>query len=165
MLRERVRKISRLFKYEFMYRADTDFDEIFNDALEAMLRAGEVERFVDRVRVADGKVGARLEIYAVMVRPYFEAYLVAARSAGDVPAEGLPRKDWIKRTLAIGQRLYLAGEIEERESISQPKFENAITALKDHGLLRLSAKGNVEPEPDVGEQLEVFVDSLKKYLE
>jgi glycerol-3-phosphate O-acyltransferase len=165
MLRERVRKISRLFKYEFMYRADTDFDEIFNDALEAMLRAGEVERFVDRVRVADGKVGARLEIYAVMVRPYFEAYLVAAKGAMDIPSEGLPRKDWLKRTLALGQRLYLAGEIEERESISQPKFENAITALKDHGLLRVSAKGNIEPEPDVGENLESFVESLKKYLE
>jgi glycerol-3-phosphate O-acyltransferase len=164
-LRERVRKVSRLFKYEFMYRADRDFDEIFDDALEAMLRAGEVERFVDRVRVADGKVGARLEVYAVMVRPYFEAYLVAARGAAELVEEGLPRKDWLKRTLALGQRLYLAGEIEERESISQPKFENAITALKDHELLALSAKGNVEPVPGNKERLEAFIEQLKKYLE
>jgi hypothetical protein len=82
----------------------------------------------------------------------------------DLPADGLPRKDWIKRTLAVGQRLYLAGEIEERESISQPKVENAILALKDHGLLRLSAKGNVEAEPDSTVALEAFVEQLKKYL-
>ena len=33
ILRERVRDLSRLFKFEFMYRADTSFDEIFHDAL------------------------------------------------------------------------------------------------------------------------------------
>jgi glycerol-3-phosphate O-acyltransferase len=164
VLRERVRKTSRLFKYEFMYRADTDFDEIFTDALEAMMQAGEVERFVDRVRVADGKIGARLEVYAVMVRPYFEAYLVAARGVVVLPAEGLPKKDWLKKTLALGQRLYLAGEIEERESISQPKLENAISALKDHGLLQLSAKGNVEPVPESEADLDAFTEQLKKYL-
>jgi glycerol-3-phosphate O-acyltransferase len=164
-LRERVRKISRLFKYEFMYRADKDFDDIFADALDDMLQAGEAERFVDRVRVADGKVGARLEIYAVMIRTYFEAYLVAARGALDLPAEGIARKDWLKRTLALGQRLYLAGEIEERESIAKPKLENAILVLRDHGLLTISAKGNLEPEREGAKQIEPFIEQLKKYLE
>ena len=36
-LRERVERLSRLFKYEFMYRADATFDEIFDDALQTML--------------------------------------------------------------------------------------------------------------------------------
>jgi glycerol-3-phosphate O-acyltransferase len=103
-------------------------------------------------------------VYAVMVRPYFEAYLVAARGLSDLPAEGLPKKEWIKKTLALGQRLYLAGEIEERESISQHKLENAISALKDHGLLQLSTKGNVEPIAESEADLEAFTEQLKKYL-
>ena len=38
MADKRVRKVSRLFKYDFMYRADTDFDQIFSDALDDVKR-------------------------------------------------------------------------------------------------------------------------------
>jgi len=163
VLRERVRKISRLFKYEFMYRADTDFDEIFDDALESMLQAGELERVVDRVRASDAPEGQHVQIYAVMIRTYFEAYLLAARATLDVTRDGREKKDWLKRALALGQRMYLAGEIEDRESISKPKLETAITALKDHGLIKLNAKGHVEPAAD-SQAIEDFVGQLKLYL-
>jgi glycerol-3-phosphate O-acyltransferase len=162
-LRERVRKLSRLFKYDFMYRADRDFDQIFDDALKSMLQANEVERLVDRIKPGEGANAERLATYAVMIQPYFEAYLLAAKGMLDVPSEGRERRDWIKRTLALGQRLYLAGELEDREAISKPKLENALTALKDHGLLKLSAKGHVE----VGDEANAvgdFIDQLKKYL-
>jgi glycerol-3-phosphate O-acyltransferase len=162
-LRERVRKISRLFKYEFMYRADTDFDEIFADALQDMLRAGELERLVDRVRPADGARGERIRLYALMLRSYFEAYLLAAKSFLNLPEGGVQRKDWFKRTLAMGQRLYLAGELENRESLAQPKLETALSALRDHGLVKLSAKGALEP-PESPLALESFIEQLKRYL-
>jgi glycerol-3-phosphate O-acyltransferase len=163
-LRERVRKISRLFKYEFMYRADTDFDQIFADALSDMLRAGEVERLVDRVRPADGVRGERIRIYAMMVRTYFEAYFLAAKGLIGLPAEGSPRKDWHKRTMAMGQRLYLAGELENRESLAKTKLETALSALRDHGLVKLSMKGNLEPAPEAAHQLEGFIEQLRRYL-
>jgi glycerol-3-phosphate O-acyltransferase len=161
-LRERVRKISRLFKYEFMYRADADFDEIFDDALADMLRAGELERFVDRVRPAEGAPGERVKVYAAMIRTYFEAYLLAAKALGEFGTSNLSRKEWLKRTLLLGQRLYLAGELQDRESISKPKLENALLALKDHGLLKASER--VEPEPSAADQRQAFVEQLKKYL-
>jgi len=163
-LRERVRKISRLFKYDFMYRADTDFDEIFSDALNDMLRAGEAERLVDRVRPADGVRGERIRIYAMMVRTYFEAYFLAAKGLVGLPSEGVPRKEWIKRTMAMGQRLYLAGELENRESLAEPKLDTALSALRDHGLVRLSPKGNLAPTPDAALQLDTFIEQLRRYL-
>jgi glycerol-3-phosphate O-acyltransferase len=162
-LRERVRKISRLFKYEFMYRADAEFDVIFDDALNDMLNAGELERFVDRVRPTDD-LGHRVSIYATMVRSYFEAYLLAGRAVQDLPAEGMARKDWMKRSLALGQRLYLAGELEDRESISKHKLETAFQALRDHGLVRVGAKGNVEPAPNSAEPIAVWLEQLRAYL-
>ncbi|MFT3921473.1 MAG: 1-acyl-sn-glycerol-3-phosphate acyltransferase [Myxococcales bacterium] len=162
-LRERVRKISRLFKYEFMYRADTDFEKIFDDALEGMLRSGEVERFVDRIRTAEGRPGQRVRVYAAMIRSYFEAYWLGAKALGELPAGGLSRKDFMKKALAVGQRLYLAGEIQDRESISKPKLENALLALKDHGLLKFSEKGNVEADA-AAEQRDAFISQLRRYL-
>ncbi len=162
-LRERVRKISRLFKYEFMYRADTDFEVIFEDALNGMLQAGELERFVDRVRRAEGRAGQRVRIYATMIRSYFEAYWLGAKAMVDLPQGGLSKKDWLKRALSLGQRLYLAGEIQDRESISKPKLENAILALKDHGVLTFSDKGNIET--GAPEQRDAFISQLRRYLD
>lgn len=163
-LRERVRQVSRLFKFEFMYRADTDFDQIFAEALEDMLRAGELERRSDRVRPAEGQRGQRIRIYAAMIRTYFEAYFLAAKAVVALPGEGLGRKEWLKRTMSMGQRLYLAGEIENRESLAKPKLETALLALRDHGLIKLTLKGNLEPAPDAAPRLESFIEDLRRYL-
>jgi glycerol-3-phosphate O-acyltransferase len=162
-LRERVRKISKLFKYEFMYRADTDFDQIFDDALSDMLSAGELERFVDRVRPTDD-LGHRITTYATMVRTYFEAYLLAGRAVQDLPPEGMAKNAWMKLALAVGQRLYLSGEIEDRESISKHKLENAFQALRDHGLVRIGAKGAIEQVPDSTESAAAWLEQLRAYL-
>jgi glycerol-3-phosphate O-acyltransferase len=162
-LRERVRKISRLFKYEFMYRADTDFDQIFDDALGDMLEAGELERFVDRVRPTDD-LGHRVSIYAAMVSSYFEAYSLAGRAVQELPADGLSKKEWFKRTLALGQRLYLSGEIEDREAISKHKLETALQALRDFNFVRTNAKGNIEPVREEAESVTAWLEQLKAYL-
>jgi glycerol-3-phosphate O-acyltransferase len=162
-LRERVRKISRLFKYEFMYRTDKDFDEIFDDALNEMLEAGELERFVDRVRPTDD-LGHRVTIYAVMIRSYFEAYMLAGRAVLELPPEGMTRKDWTKRVLALGERLYLSGEIEDREAISKHKLETAFQLLRDLGLVTVGSKGTVEPAPQAAETIAEWRDQLRAYL-
>ncbi|MDB4975267.1 MAG: Glycerol-3-phosphate acyltransferase [Myxococcaceae bacterium] len=162
-LRERVRKISRLFKYEFMYRADTDFDEIFDDALKDMLDAGELERFVDRVRPTDD-LGHRVSIYAAMVSSYFEAYSLAGRAVQDLPSEGISRKEWFKRTLALGHRLFLSGEIEDREAISKHKLETALQALRDFNIVQFGNKGNVMPLPQSAESIAAWLEQLKAYL-
>jgi glycerol-3-phosphate O-acyltransferase len=162
-LRERVRKLSRLFKYEFMYRADTSFDQIFDDALRDMLQVGELELLVDRVRPTDD-LGHRVSIYAVMIRSYFEAYLLAGRAVQELPSEGLSRKEWMKRGLALGQRLYLSGEIEDREAISKHKLETAFQALRDHGLVMVGGKGVVEPVPNAAASIDAWLEQLRAYL-
>ena len=162
-LRERVQKISRIFKFEFMYRADTAFDQIFDDTLDDMIRAGELERVEDRVRPTDG-LGHRIAIYATMVRTYFEAYMLAGRAVLDLPVDGLARNAWLKRALALGDRLYFSGEIEDRESISKHKLENALQALRDHELVQVSAKGNVERAKAASGALETWIAQLGAHL-
>ncbi len=166
-LEERVRRLSRLFKYEFMFRADATFEAIFDDAMGRMVAAGELELEGDEVRVGAGEAGERVATYAAMMRSYFEAYLLAAR-AGDrlLAGEGeLTQRDWIKRTMDLGQRMYLAGEFELRESISKHKLENALKSFKDLGLVVFGAMSTVHAaHPGQGEFAQLR-DELAKFLE
>ena len=82
-----------------------------------------------------------MDTYASLLRSYFEAYLLALRSTGMLLERGeVSRKDWMKQALALGQRMYLAGEIVRRESISKPKLETALKALKDYQLVKTSGE-------------------------
>ncbi len=140
-LREQVRWLSRLFKYEFMYRADAPYDAIFGDALAAMVSDSEIDWSGDEVRL--GNAGEHLDIYAAMIRSYFEAYLLAVGALTLLDEGPMTRKEWVTRTMALGQRMYLAGELELRESISKPKLDNALLALKDLGFIKFLANSKV----------------------
>jgi glycerol-3-phosphate O-acyltransferase len=137
LLRERVRQLSRLFKYEFMYRADATFDDIFEDTLSQMLAAGELERVADRIQAAEGEAAEQIASYARMLRTYFETYRLAVRGARVLLDGPMGKKDWVKRTLTTGQRMYLAGELELRESLSKMRLDSALDALKDLGVIRI----------------------------
>jgi glycerol-3-phosphate O-acyltransferase len=137
-LNDRVQQLSRLFKHEFIFRTDATFDEIFNDTLGAMAADGEIELRDGRVQATEGLKRHRLERYAAMMQTFFESYLLALRGAEIVLDGPIPKKDWYKRTLALGQQMYLAGEIERRESLSKLKLETALKALQDYRLVQLN---------------------------
>ena len=137
-LNDRVQQLSRVFKHEFIYRTDATFDEIFQDALRDMAEDGEVELRDGHVQASEGAMRHRLERYAVMLQTFFESYLLALRGAEIVLDGPIPKKDWYKRTLALGQQMYLAGEIERRESLSKLKLETALKALQDYQLIELN---------------------------
>ncbi len=163
-LRERVARLSKLFKYEFMYRADATFDEIFDDTLTTMIAAGEVARVEGGIRAVEGSL---VPVYATMLRTYFESYRLAVRALEGLREEGsVKTKDWLKRALSRGNKMYLAGEIELRESLSRPKLETALSALRDFGLVRLTGEA-VEPGAALSddEALSAFERRIAKYLE
>jgi glycerol-3-phosphate O-acyltransferase len=137
-LNDRVQQLSRVFKHEFIYRTDATFDRIFEDALRDMVEAGEIEVREGYAQATEGAMRHRLERYAVMLQTFFESYLLALRGAEIVLDGPIPKKDWYKRTLALGQQMYLAGEIERRESLSKLKLETALKALQDYKLVQLS---------------------------
>ncbi len=137
-LNDRVQQLSRVFKHEFMYRTDATFDEIFQDALRDMVHDGESEVRDGYAQATEGAMRQRLERYATMLQTFFESYLLALRGAEIVLDGPIPKKDWYKRTLALGQQMYLAGEIERRESLSKLKLETALKALQDYRLIQVN---------------------------
>jgi glycerol-3-phosphate O-acyltransferase len=141
VVRERVRKLSELFKHEFRFRADASFDTIFEDTLRTMEAAGEIEREGDRLDAGAGRDGwsgrVWLRTYAAILRNFVEGYRVAARGLSALTKGPLTEKDLLKRMLTLGQRMYLSGDIERHEAISKPILQNALTAFKDEGYVQV----------------------------
>jgi glycerol-3-phosphate O-acyltransferase len=137
-LRERVRALSRLFKYEFQFRADASFEQIFDETVSAMEKDGELAREGDVVRVAGDNGYAQVALYAEIVRNFVEGYRVAARGLVALLKGPLTLKDAARRAITTGERMFLAGEIERREAVSRPIIENAYAAFVDQGYLSRS---------------------------
>ncbi len=146
-LRERVRALSRLFKLEFQYRADAAFEDIFADALASMIEVSEVLWEGETIRRGAGRAGARLEIYAEMIRTYLEAYRLALDAIADPRALPTTQKDWMKQALARGRRAHATGALALRESVSKPKLETALRTFDELGIVRVSA-GAIERTKD-----------------
>lgn len=141
-VRERVRKLSELFKHEFRFRADAPFDVIFEETLQAMKRDGEIDRTVDgQLDAGDGRDGwsgrTWLRTYVSILRSFVEGYRIAARGLTTLLKGPMSEKDVLKKSLALGQRMYLSGEIERYEALSKPILQNALAAFKDEGYVQV----------------------------
>jgi glycerol-3-phosphate O-acyltransferase len=124
-VRDRVHKLSHLLKHEFRFRTDASFDEIFERTVADMLSSHaltESQGNLDPGPGGDGASGqSTLLTYANILKNFLEGYRVAARAAA---------------SLARGPRMLASGEIERREAISKPIFENALGSLVDDQYLR-----------------------------
>jgi glycerol-3-phosphate O-acyltransferase len=142
-LEERVRNLSRLFKFEFMFRADATFEQNFAETLGEMAAAGELV-LAPNGDVApglghDGWTGeAWIDFYASVARTFLESYRVAARGLSMLQKGPASQKDLVKRALAAGERMFLAGEIARPEAVTRPTIANAYLAFADQGYVSAS---------------------------
>jgi glycerol-3-phosphate O-acyltransferase len=134
ILRERVQWLSRLWKYEFQYRADASFEDIFAATLAGMFQTRELVSAGNGF-VRSGDDPDALRFSALVLGNFVEAYRLAARGLGLLVKGPLSPKELSKRTLAAGERMFLAGEIARREAMSKPVLENAHQAFVDMGYL------------------------------
>jgi glycerol-3-phosphate O-acyltransferase len=135
VLRDRVQHLSRLFKYEFMFRADASYEQIFDETLRDLVAEGSLRVEGDEVRVVDEE---RVDLYAASIASFLEAYRIAARSLTILTKGSQSQKDLVKKSIATGKRMFLSGEIARREAIQRPVLENAIASFLDQGILAKS---------------------------
>jgi glycerol-3-phosphate O-acyltransferase len=142
-VRGRVQELSRLFKYEFRFRADASFDTIFEETVADMLDDGDLERREQRLAPGSGRSGWTgqqwLMTYAGLLRNFVESYRVAARGLAGLDKGPVDSKELVKETLATGRLMYLSGEVERAEAISKPLLENAFAAFQDLGYVSQAA--------------------------
>jgi glycerol-3-phosphate O-acyltransferase len=138
--KDRAHKLAQLFKYEFMFHPNGSFDQVFQKTLSHMLEQCEVQMDGEQLCFGVGHDGVDgrgwLVLYASMLRNFFEAYRVAARGLATLLKGPLLEKDLTRRTLTVGDQMYLAGEIERHEALSRQCLENAFQSFVDQGYLR-----------------------------
>lgn len=135
-----VKELSRFFKYDFVFRVGVDFETALDDVLAQMIRNQEVD-IVDAgyFSVPTPAASSKLVLYAGMLQSFLESYRLAFRGSGYLLRGKVSRKEWLKRVLALGQRMYLSGEIQCRESLSRPNLESALHLLKDRHMVQTDA--------------------------
>jgi glycerol-3-phosphate O-acyltransferase len=137
-VRDRVLSLSRLFKYEFTFRADASFEQIFDEEVAAMQADGELEggRSVVVPQGDDGR--AQIDLYARLLENFLEGYRIAARGLSSLLRGPLGLKEIVKRAMTVGERMFLAGEVARREAVSSPMIENAYASFIDQGYVSRS---------------------------
>jgi glycerol-3-phosphate O-acyltransferase len=169
MARDRMAKLAELFKHEFRYCVDKE--SLFSETLKHMQSAGDVAVFPDgRIEVGNGRDGYSgivwLRTYAAILRNFLEGYRIAARGLTALLRGPLPEKELHKRTLTIGHRMYLAGEIGRHEAISKPIVQNALLAFKDEGYVQQrEGKYQLTPSFDSADAVRAIEARIAGYLE
>jgi glycerol-3-phosphate O-acyltransferase len=145
-LRERVLEISRLLKFEFIYRQD-GFDHVFDETLANLVAAGWLAE-------RDGVVGPTpdgaepLGLLGGLSRHFVEAYHCVARALRVMRHGRHTEREAVRHIHTQGERLFLTGEISRREACSRIIYQNALRAFVAMGWL-VSDRDEVRPAEGV----------------
>ncbi|MFZ5469143.1 MAG: 1-acyl-sn-glycerol-3-phosphate acyltransferase [Myxococcota bacterium] len=143
--------LSRLFKFEFIYKVGETFDALFAETVEKLAGAGLLQPAEGALALSpDLFARERLELLADLLRDYLESYLVAALSVADVGVGGIDRRDFLKNALESARALFLEGKIGAAEALSRTNLENALLYLLDQGFLAEKEKKLVRGPSDAG---------------
>jgi glycerol-3-phosphate O-acyltransferase len=163
-VRDRAAWISRLFKLEFMYEPGVSLAEILEQNLAFLQRLGSVEVLGERIR--PGPQREPVEFLAEFLRPYLEAYRLAAETAlalmDAAPRHSTDRKTLIKQCLERGRSDFLSGRIAAREALSKATLENSVDWLLSVGRL-VERDGRLEGSSDP-DALREIIDGITRHL-
>lgn len=129
-LHARVKTLSRLFKYEFSFQTEQDFEAVVEQNMADLTAEGALVRGGDATRTNPTIAAA----YTAKLRTFLEGYRILGRTIAEHYGPSTP-SELAKRALAVGDRMFLRGEVSRRESVSRPMFETAISAFVDLGFL------------------------------
>ena len=163
--RDRVLWLARLFRLEFMYPAGTTFESVFREKLGVLSRLGIASAEGGTLRL--GKDRETLDFLADMVRPYLEAYRLAAETARSAGEAGHPadRKSLVQASLERGRADFLSGRVLLRESLSKATIENALEWLSGQGAFGADDSGRrVVSEAWRAESSTQLVETLDHHL-
>lgn len=165
-MREDTLFLSRLFKREFIFRADADFESYFDAALGEMDVHGLLQVQDDgSVETGRPEVVAHL---AGLLDSYVQAYYVAAQAAMDLRALELTQRAFVARALERARRAFLEGDISRPEAASRTLMETALSWLIDEGVLAPLGPGKRPLLRFAGRtgqvRLQQLIDALKPFL-
>jgi len=164
-VRESSRFLSRLFKQEFIYRADASFDIVFDETAATLAVRGYFELNQDTITIQSEE---KLALLAGFLAPFVEAYACAIDSLAELESFPLWDKELLNRALELTRRRYLEGKISRPESANQTVVKTALSWLQGEGWLKVTTvdkKKNLElTETATSLEREKFSARLSQFL-
>lgn len=165
-LLEDSRFLSRLFKHEFLYRADADFETHFDEALGSLAVRGYLDVHEDgRIEVHNT---AWLHLLASLVDNFVEGYWMVATTLLDLRAFPLWDRELVNRATERAQRAFLVGDIGCAEAANRTLVENAVGWMIDAGVLDARMDGRRKTvtlsERYAGPELERLIDDIGGFV-
>jgi len=169
-LNQRIRELSRLFKYEFLFRSERDFEAVVrgaNDSLAAQQALHEENGFVVR-----NEAGAdRRSVFRAVLEHFVECYWLVARELERLRGGLLHQRELVAQILRQGQKLYVRGDIQLQETLNKEVIKNALLSFTDRGILhgepatdRKGPRYRLDEQWNDEEKLAELVATLETFL-
>ncbi len=119
-------------RHEFAFARDGE--ALVESALENLVDDGTFSRQASLISIADPD---RAAVLANLLTSHFESLRLARRGLDLLQEGSMTRKEWVRRTLSVGSRMYLAGELRQKEALSKARVENALPLFHERGFVVL----------------------------
>ncbi|GAC1345504.1 MAG: hypothetical protein NVSMB23_21730 [Myxococcales bacterium] len=141
----RAKELSRLFKHEFIYDPARPFEAMVEETFQLLLRWGLAEKRgpAGREHVLPAVASVRkLMLLADLLRPFAEGVWLATTSLALLASGPMDAREWTRAALERGRAAYLAGRIRRAESLSKATLDNALSMLRDRGVVAQGEEKN-----------------------
>ena len=161
-----TRFLSRLFKKEFIYRVDSDFDTYFDETLGSLAVRGFLDVLEDSTVVLRNPGG--ITHLAGLLDSFVQGYWITAKTLLDLRAFPLWQKEFVTRTLERARRAFLEGDITRPESANRTLIETALQWMMEAGVVEAKTEGKrktLQPASGYGpEKLQHLIDEIHAYM-
>ena len=130
--------LKKLLWNEFIFDEHKDDAEDVNDVLAYLYERKmitSVEREGQVYIEIKGKGSKKLKPFADLIHNYLESFWIVIRSCLYLKKSPQAKKEWLKKIMALGDRMYRKGEVLRLEALSQSNYLNVIIFLEDAGLI------------------------------
>ncbi len=135
---EKFKFLKLLLWNEFIFDEHRDDVEEVNEVLAYLYEKKMINSVENDGQVfieIKGKGSKRLKPYADLIHNYLESFWIVMRSCLYLKKTPLTKKDWLKKIMVLGDRMYRKGEVSRREALSQANYQNIILYLEDAKLI------------------------------
>ncbi|MBW1810094.1 MAG: 1-acyl-sn-glycerol-3-phosphate acyltransferase, partial [Deltaproteobacteria bacterium] len=133
-LRDRIKELSRLFKFEFLFRSVSGFETEVQNAVKE-LAAEEAIKEEDGFVVKTSEAAQKRELFRAVTEHFVESYWLTAKSLAHLQKEPMFQKEFLARALNLGDRLFVQGELNFFESMNREAIKNALLTFADRKII------------------------------
>lgn len=163
---ERFTELAALLQFEFRIANGNQLRNAFEATLGEFIELDILQRTAGgALQFGPASMGISatqwLAMLSAIIVNYIEGYRIAARALSAVLESALSEREYVKRALTIGQRMYFAGELTRREATSKPIILNALLAFAANKVVVLQSE---QVALDAKHRSQQAVDELEERL-